>query len=79
MRRVDLTAAQTAADKVARAVAWPPEYAAGLPSGAASAAVTAPAWLTVHAMWAGMAVPDTMARIGLHAWIDDLSGLTAWD
>ncbi len=79
MRRVELTAAPTAADKVARAVAWPPEYAAGLPSGATSAAVTAPAWLTVHAMWAGTAIPDAAARVGLHAWIDELTGLTAWD
>ena len=79
MRRVDLTAAPTSMDKVATSVAWPPEYAAGLPSGAASVAMTPPAWLTVSALWAGAAIPDAAARVGLHAWIDALTGLTAWD
>ena len=79
MRRVDLDAAPTVADKVTTSVAWPPEYAADLPAGAINIVATPPGWITLRAAWAGTQIPDAQQQVGLNAWIDDLTGLTAWD
>lgn len=77
-RLVDLDAPGTAADKVIRSVAWPPEYVAGLP-GAAAISAPAQAYVTLHAAWAGTTPPTAAQRVAIDAWIDDLTGLTAWD
>ncbi|MFV0409079.1 MAG: hypothetical protein ACK5LJ_05090 [Paracoccus sp. (in: a-proteobacteria)] len=78
MRRVDLTAAPSEPGKVAAVTAWPQEYIAGLP-GAATIAESAQSYVTLHAAWAGTIMPDAAQMVALNAWIDDLTGLTAWD
>ncbi len=79
MRRVNLDAPAEATDKVATSVAWPPEYATDLPAGASAVAATPPAWINLQAVWAGTQIPDAAQMVGLNAWIDDLTGLVAWD
>lgn len=76
-RRVDLAAPATDTGKVVTSVVWPPEYAPGLPGAAAISAPAQP-YLTLHAAWAGTSPPGAPQRVALDAWIDGLTGMTAW-
>ena len=35
--------------------------------------------LNLRAAWAGTQIPDAGQMVGLNAWVDALTGLTAWD